>query len=58
MLRWALAFAIIALISGYLGFFNLEGTAATIARFLLLVFLVLFVIALITGRRLVGGPTV
>ena len=58
MLRWAIAFAIIALIAGALGFYGLSDTAADIAKFLALVFLVLFVIALIMGRSVIGGPTV
>jgi len=43
MLRWALAFAIIALIAGALGFYGLSATAADIAKFFALIFLVLFV---------------
>jgi uncharacterized membrane protein YtjA (UPF0391 family) len=58
MLRWALIFFIIALVAGALGFWGLEGTAMQIARFLALVFLVLFVVALIAGRRVISGPTV
>lgn len=58
MLRWAIAFAIVALIAGALGFYGLSDTAADIAKFLALVFLVLFVIALIVGRSVIGGPTV
>jgi uncharacterized membrane protein YtjA (UPF0391 family) len=58
MLRWAIAFAIIALIAGALGFYGLADTSADIAKFFALVFLVLFVIALIVGSRVVGGPTV
>jgi uncharacterized membrane protein YtjA (UPF0391 family) len=58
MLRWALAFAIIALIAGALGFYGLADTSADIARFLALVFVVLFVVALVLGRSVVGGPTV
>ncbi|MDB5353131.1 MAG: small integral rane protein [Planctomycetota bacterium] len=56
MLRWALIFFIIALIAGAFGFYNTEGTAMYIARFLALVFLVLFVISLIAGRRVLDGP--
>ena len=51
MLRWALMFLIIALIAGVLGFWRLEGTAMWIAKVLAVVFLILFVISLITGRR-------
>ena len=58
MLRWALAFFVIALIASFLGFYGLADTSANIAKFLALVFLVLFVIALVAGRRALGGPTV
>ena len=58
MLRWAITFAIIALIAGVLGFSGLEATSASIARFLALVFVILFVAALVVGRGMTGGPTV
>jgi len=58
MLRWALAFAIISLIAAGLGFYGLSSTAADIAKVFALVFLVLFVVALVAGRSVVGGPTV
>jgi uncharacterized membrane protein YtjA (UPF0391 family) len=51
MLRWALIFLIIALVAGAFGFFSLEGTAMYIAKILFFVFLVVFVISLIAGRR-------
>jgi uncharacterized membrane protein YtjA (UPF0391 family) len=51
MLRWALAFLIIALLAGAFGFLALEGLAMQIAYILFFVFLVLFVISLVTGRR-------
>jgi uncharacterized membrane protein YtjA (UPF0391 family) len=50
MLSWALFFLVIALIAGVLGFGVIAGTAASIAKLLFFVFLVLFVVALITGR--------
>jgi uncharacterized membrane protein YtjA (UPF0391 family) len=53
MLSWALTFLVIALIAGVLGFGVIAGTAATIAKVLFFVFLVLFIIGLIMGRR---GP--
>jgi uncharacterized membrane protein YtjA (UPF0391 family) len=56
MIRWALAFAILALIAGVLGFGGLAGDFASIAKILLFVFLVLFVVALIFGRG--GGVRV
>jgi uncharacterized membrane protein YtjA (UPF0391 family) len=58
MLRWALAFAIIAIVAAAMGFGGLADTSADIAKFLALVFVVLFVIALVVGRSVVGGPTV
>jgi uncharacterized membrane protein YtjA (UPF0391 family) len=57
MLRYALLFAILALISGVLGFVGLEGDFAYIARILLFVFIVLFVVSLVLGRRF-AGPVV
>jgi len=53
MLSWALTFLVIALIAGVLGFGVVAGTAASIAKILFVVFLVLFVVGLIMGRR---GP--
>jgi len=51
-------FAVIALIAGALGFYGLADTSADIAKFLALVFVVLFVVALVVGRSVVGGPPV
>lgn len=53
MLGWALTFLVIALIAAALGFGALAGTAAWIAKVLFFVFLVLFIIGLVMGRR---GP--
>ena len=58
MLRWAVTFAILALIAAVLGFGGIAGDFAYIAKILLLVFAVLFVISLIAGRRVIDGPTV
>jgi uncharacterized membrane protein YtjA (UPF0391 family) len=51
MLRYALIFLIVALIAGALGFFAVEGTAAWIAKVLFVVFIILFLIGLLSGRR-------
>jgi uncharacterized membrane protein YtjA (UPF0391 family) len=56
MLGMAITFAILALIAGILGFMGLAGSLAMIAKVLLFVFLALFVISLIFGRR--WGPAV
>jgi len=50
MLRWAIAFFIIALIAAAVGFTNIAGAASNIAYFLAVAFLVLFVISLVLGR--------
>ena len=53
MLRWAVIFLIIALIAGFFGFFSsaVTGLALTIAKVLFVLFLIGFVVSLITGRR-------
>ena len=47
----AFSFLMITLILVVLGFTGIGGTAAAVAKFLLLVFFVLVVISLILGRR-------
>ncbi|MDP1880674.1 MAG: DUF1328 domain-containing protein [Parachlamydiaceae bacterium] len=58
MLRWAIAFFIIALVAAMFGFGGIAAAATDIAKILFFIFLVLFIIALIfglfAGR---GGPT-
>jgi len=51
MLRWALLFLIVGLIAGGLGFWRLEGTAMYIAKVLAVVFVILFLVSLVSGRR-------
>lgn len=51
MLHYAVVFLIIALIAGLFGFGVIASTAAGIAKVLFLVFLVLFVVSLLMGRR-------
>jgi uncharacterized membrane protein YtjA (UPF0391 family) len=48
-----MVFLIIALIAGVFGFWGLEGTAMWFAKVLFVVFLILFVVSLVMGRR---GP--
>ena len=48
---WAITFLVIALIAAVLGFGGIAGTAVGIAKLLFFVFLVLFVLALVFGRR-------
>ena len=51
MLSWAITFLVIAIIAAVLGFGGLAGTAVGFAKILFFVFLVLFVLSLIFGRR-------
>ena len=49
MLYWALMFLIIALVAAALGFGTTANAATGIAKILFVVFLVLFILSLITG---------
>jgi uncharacterized membrane protein YtjA (UPF0391 family) len=49
MLRWAVIFLVIAIVAGILGFAGLMIAAAGIAKMLFYLFLILFLITLISG---------
>jgi uncharacterized membrane protein YtjA (UPF0391 family) len=49
MLRWALAFFIVALIAAVLGFGGIAAASAGIAKILFFLFLVLFAVSLVMG---------
>jgi uncharacterized membrane protein YtjA (UPF0391 family) len=49
MLKWALIFFVIAIIAGALGFTNVAAGAATIAKVLFGLFLVICIIFLVLG---------
>jgi uncharacterized membrane protein YtjA (UPF0391 family) len=51
MLRWALLFLVVALISALFGFVGVAGISMEAARILFFVFLVLFIISLVAGGR-------
>ncbi|MDR3632873.1 MAG: DUF1328 domain-containing protein [Isosphaeraceae bacterium] len=51
MLYYALVFLVLALLAGVFGFVALGGTLAWVAKILLFVFLAMFVVSLIFGRR-------
>ncbi|ADG12456.1 DUF1328 domain-containing protein [Caulobacter segnis] len=55
MLNWALTFLVIALIAALLGFTSIAGAAMGIAKILFYVFLILFLVSLVShlfrGRR-------
>jgi uncharacterized membrane protein YtjA (UPF0391 family) len=55
MINWSITFFLMAVIAAVLGFGGLAGTFVSIAKFLAILFVVLFVASLIygiiTGRR-------
>jgi uncharacterized membrane protein YtjA (UPF0391 family) len=51
MLHYSVVFLVVALIAGLFGFGLIASTAAGIAKVLFLVFLVLFVVSFLVGRR-------
>lgn len=50
LLTWALVFFIVAIIAGLFGFTNIAGTSNQIAKILFFVFIVLFILAIVSGR--------
>jgi len=50
MLNWALTFFIVAIIAAVLGFGGIAGTATGIAKFLFMLFVILFLVSLIVPR--------
>ena len=49
MLRWAAAFFIVAIVAAIFGFGDLAAAATGVAKILFYVFLILFLISLISG---------
>jgi len=49
MLQWALTFLVLAIVAAAFGFFGIAGDLAWIGKVLFVVFLVLFLVGLITG---------
>jgi uncharacterized membrane protein YtjA (UPF0391 family) len=58
MLKWALIFAVVALIAGALGFGGVAGASAGIAKILfglfVIGFLIFLALGLFAGRKLTG----
>jgi uncharacterized membrane protein YtjA (UPF0391 family) len=50
MLHWTLVFLVIALVAALLGFGGIAGAAAGIAKILFFVFIVLWLVSLLTRR--------
>jgi uncharacterized membrane protein YtjA (UPF0391 family) len=56
MLRWALLFLVIALIAGLLGIWPVAWLAKEIAWILFVIFLALFLVAVVMGRSVPPPP--
>jgi len=52
MLRWAVAFFIVAIVAAIFGFGDIAAAATGVAKILFYVFLILFLISLISGITL------
>jgi Protein of unknown function (DUF1328). len=51
MIGWALTFLVIGLIAAILGFTTVAGASFAIAKFLAVLFLILFLVFLVLGRN-------
>ncbi len=51
MLSWSIFFLVLALVAALLGFSGIAGAAAGIAKLIFGLFLVIFVVSLLFGRR-------
>jgi uncharacterized membrane protein YtjA (UPF0391 family) len=51
MLGWSILFLIVAMVALFLGFGIIAGASFLAAKILFIVFLILFVVSLIVGRR-------
>lgn len=51
MLSWTITFLAIALIAGILGFSGVMTTSVGIAKIIFFVFLVMFIVSMIFGKR-------
>jgi len=58
LLKWALVFAVVALIAALFGFGGIAAGAETIARFLFFLFVALVVIFFVFGMLAFRGPPV
>lgn len=51
MLTWSIIFLIVSIVAALFGFTNIAGTSMDIAKVLFFIFLILFIVSLIMGRR-------
>lgn len=51
MLKYAIICLLIAIAAGFFGFGQLEGAAALVAKVLFVIFLILFILGLVRGKK-------
>ena len=51
MLRYSIIFLIIAIVAGIFGFGNINAAATGIAKILFFVFIILFLVGLVLGKK-------
>jgi len=51
MLNWSITFLVVALIAAFLGYGGIAGQSMEFAKILFFLFLILFVVSLIFGRK-------
>ena len=56
MLYWAIVFLVVAIIAGIFGFTGVVGASIWIAKVLFFVFIILFIVSLVLGRRTPTHP--
>ena len=56
MVSWAIGFFILALVAAFFGFGGIASSAAGIAKVLLVLFVIGFIVSLLLGQRSRGGP--
>lgn len=57
MIKWAITFFILAIVAGLLGFGLIANLSFGIAKILFYIFLALFVISFIFGKRIIKSRT-
>ena len=56
MLRWTVIFLVVAIIAAIFGFGGVDPGAASIAKILFFIFIVLFLLSIIFGRSRTSDP--
>lgn len=55
MIKWAIVFLVIAVVAAIFGYNNIAGVSVELAKVLFFIFIILFILALVSG---ITSPTV